>query len=167
MKLLGLTFDSRLNLNAHVEEIRQRCKDRLNIVKILSNKNWHLKPQILGNIYKSLVTSIIDYSFVCLHLISETDLSRLQAIQNTAIRAIYKLPYDCPRSILCGYEAKLGISQISDRLDDLNDRFLRNCLANSNDLLARLVNEYRRGFESRFLERITPLCPYYLTIDNI
>ena len=149
MKFLGLTFDSRLNFNAHVEEIRKRSKDRLNIVKILSNKNWHLKPQILGNIYKSLVASIIDYSFVCLHLISETDLSRLQAIQNTAIRAIYKLPYDCPRSILCGYEANLGISQLSDRLDDLNDRFLRNCLANSNALVARLVDEYRGGFEYR------------------
>jgi hypothetical protein len=167
MKFLGLTFDSRLNFNAHINEIRTRCKDRLNIVKILSNRNWHLKPQILGNIYKSLVSSIIDYSFVCLHLISETDLSRLQAIQNTAIRAIFKLPYDCPRSILCGYEAELGISQISDRLDDLNERFLRNCLANSNALVARLLEEYKRGFEARYTNRVTPLCTYYLTLENI
>lgn len=166
LKFLGFTFDCRLNFNAHVNEIKTRCKDRLNIIKILANKNWHLKPTTLGNIYKSLIGSIVDYSFICLHMISETDLSRLQATQNMAIRAIFKLAYDCPTSILGEYEAKLGLSQVSDRLDDLNERFLRNCLANSNVLVARLLDEYKRGFESRYIERATPLTPYYLTIDT-
>lgn len=66
------------------------------------------------------------------------------------------------RSILGEYEDKLGLSQVSDRLDDLNERFQRNCLANSNVLVARLLDEYRRGFESRYIERATLITPYYL-----
>jgi hypothetical protein len=99
-------------------------------------------------------------------MISETDLSRLQAIQNMATRAIFKLPYDCSRTILAGYEAKLGLSQISYRLDDLNERFLKNSLANSNSLVVGLLDEYKRGFESRYTQRVTPLTPYYLTLDT-
>ncbi len=33
-----------------------------------------------------LLVYVIDYSFMCLHLISESDLSKLQAVQNNAIR---------------------------------------------------------------------------------
>ncbi|RNA27572.1 RNA-directed DNA polymerase from mobile element jockey-like [Brachionus plicatilis] len=56
-----------LNFNKLVDEIKERCNRRLNIIKILSNKKWGLNQNTLENLYKSLVGSILDYSFPCLN----------------------------------------------------------------------------------------------------
>ncbi|RNA11338.1 RNA-directed DNA polymerase from mobile element jockey-like [Brachionus plicatilis] len=76
-----------LNFNVLVDEIKERCNKRLNIIKILSNKKWGLNQNTLGNFYKSLVGSILDYSFPCLNSFSENNIKKLQAIQNTAVRS--------------------------------------------------------------------------------
>ncbi|RMZ95734.1 RNA-directed DNA polymerase from mobile element, partial [Brachionus plicatilis] len=55
IKFLGIKFDSKLNFNILVDEIKERCINRLNIIKILSNKKWGLNQNTLGNLYKSLV----------------------------------------------------------------------------------------------------------------
>ncbi|RMZ96689.1 hypothetical protein BpHYR1_013479, partial [Brachionus plicatilis] len=56
---------------------------------ILSNKKWSLNQNTLRNLYKSLVGSILDYSFPCLNSFSENNIKKLQAIQNTAVRSSY------------------------------------------------------------------------------
>ncbi|RMZ94361.1 RNA-directed DNA polymerase from mobile element jockey-like, partial [Brachionus plicatilis] len=99
IKFLGIKFDSKLNFNILVDEIKERCNKRLNIIKILSNKKWGLN-QNKGNLYKSLVGSILDYSFPCLNSFSENNTRKLQAIQNTAVRSILKLKYDTPSNIV-------------------------------------------------------------------
>ncbi|RNA13357.1 RNA-directed DNA polymerase from mobile element jockey-like, partial [Brachionus plicatilis] len=71
IKFLGIKFDSKLNFNLLVDEIKERCNKRLNIIKILSNKKWSLNQNSLGNLYKSLVRSILDYSFPCLNSFSQ------------------------------------------------------------------------------------------------
>ncbi|RNA10458.1 hypothetical protein BpHYR1_035489 [Brachionus plicatilis] len=40
----------------------------------------------------------------------------------------------------------------------LSERYVRVGLSHSVPLVIRLVNEYREGFESRFIEYPTPLC---------
>ncbi|RNA37981.1 hypothetical protein BpHYR1_045785, partial [Brachionus plicatilis] len=57
-------------------------------ILILSNKKWGLNQNTLGNLYKSLVGSILDYSFPCLNSFSENNIKKLQAVQNTAVRSI-------------------------------------------------------------------------------
>ncbi|RNA20190.1 RNA-directed DNA polymerase from mobile element jockey-like [Brachionus plicatilis] len=89
-----------LNLNILVDEIKERCNNRLNIIKILSNEKWGLNQNTLGDLYKSLVGSILDYSFPCLNSFSENNIKKLQAIQNTAVRSILKLKYDTPSNIV-------------------------------------------------------------------
>ncbi|RNA06133.1 RNA-directed DNA polymerase from mobile element jockey-like, partial [Brachionus plicatilis] len=79
-------------------------KTKPNIIKILSNKKWGLNQNTLGNLYKSLVGSIVNYSFPCLNSFSENNIKKLQAIQNTAVRSILKLKYDTPSNIV-HYEA--------------------------------------------------------------
>jgi len=162
IKFLGLIFDNRLNFNLHINEIRTKCLDRLKIIKILSHKSWKLSPSTLMNIYKSLLGSIIDYAFMCLHLISETDLRRLQAIQNNAIRCIFRLPYDCSREELVPYEQGLGLNSVAERLDCLNERYITKCIANSNSLFAKLIADYVGGFSARIENHSTPLSLYYL-----
>ncbi|RNA01985.1 hypothetical protein BpHYR1_032675 [Brachionus plicatilis] len=51
---------------------------------------------------------------------------------------------------------------ISNRLFELSERYVRAGLSHSVPLVIILVNEYREGFESRFIEYPTPLCNCYL-----
>ena len=154
---MTLAFDPMVN------ELKECCNSRL----ILSNKKWGLSAKTLGNLYKSLKGSLLDYSFPCLNSFSETSIKRLQVIQNTAIRSILKLIFDTPSNTL-HYEAlnKLRIFTVPNRLFDLSERYVRAGLGHSAPLVVRLVNEYRAGFESRFLENPTPLCNCYLVISS-
>ena len=83
-----------------IDELKERCNSRLNLIKILSNKNWRLDHKTLGSLYKSLIGSILDYNFPCLNSLSDTNLKKLQTIQNAAVRSILKLRFDTPSSIL-------------------------------------------------------------------
>ncbi|RNA24770.1 RNA-directed DNA polymerase from mobile element jockey-like [Brachionus plicatilis] len=137
----------------------ERCNSRLNFIKILSNKKWGLDLNTLGNFYKSLIGSILDYSFLCLNSLSETNIKSLEIIQNSAVRSILKLRYDTPSNILHN-EAynKLKLLTVSNRLFELSERYVRAGLSHSVQLTVRLVEENNKGFESRYIECPTPLC---------
>ncbi|RNA18856.1 RNA-directed DNA polymerase from mobile element jockey-like [Brachionus plicatilis] len=76
----------KLTFTLMVDEIKQRFSSRLNLIKILSNKKWGLNYYTLGNLYKSLLGSIIDYSFPCLNSFSETNIKKIQVLLNSAVR---------------------------------------------------------------------------------
>ena len=42
IKFLGIKFDSRLTFSPFIDELKEHCSSRLNLIKILSNKNWRL-----------------------------------------------------------------------------------------------------------------------------
>ncbi|RNA44863.1 hypothetical protein BpHYR1_038197 [Brachionus plicatilis] len=125
---------------------------------ILSNEKWGLNQNTLGNLYKSLVGSILDYSFLCLNSFSENNIKKLQAIQNTAVRSILKLKYDTPSNIV-HHEAfnKLKLLTVSNWLFELSKRYVGTGLSHSIPLVDRLLKEYKEGFESRYIEYPTPL----------
>ncbi|RNA21108.1 hypothetical protein BpHYR1_053114 [Brachionus plicatilis] len=104
------------------------CFSLLNIIKILSNSKWGL-------------SSILDYYFPILNTLSENLVRKLQVIQNSAIRSILKLKFDIPSEI-----------------DELTERYVRNALENSVNMVVQLVKEYNLGFESRYINFPTPLC---------
>ena len=81
VKFLGVTFDENLNFSTLVDEIRQKCFSRLNILKILSNNKWGISKKTLSIIFKSLIGSIIDYYFPCLNLLSEQLVRKLQVLE--------------------------------------------------------------------------------------
>ncbi|RNA14495.1 RNA-directed DNA polymerase from mobile element jockey-like [Brachionus plicatilis] len=137
-----------------IEEIKERCNSRLNLIKILSNKKWGLDLKTLGNLYKSLIGSILDYSFPCLNSLSETNIKRLEVIQNSAVRSILKLRYDTPSNILHNEAYKLKRLTVSNRLFELSERYVRAGLSHSVPLTVRLVEEYNKGFESRYIEAL-------------
>ncbi|RNA09898.1 RNA-directed DNA polymerase from mobile element jockey-like [Brachionus plicatilis] len=150
-----------------VDEIKQRCSSRLNLIKILSNKKWGLNYNTLGNLHKSLIGSIIDYSFPCLNSFSNTNIKKIQVLQNSTVRFILKLKYDVPSNIM-HHEAlnKLKLLTVSNRLFELDERYVAGGLRHSVPLVVKLVDEYKEGFESRYVEYPIPLCNCYLTISS-
>ncbi|RNA27800.1 hypothetical protein BpHYR1_001407 [Brachionus plicatilis] len=77
------------------------------------------------------------------------------------VRSILKVKYDYPSNIM-HLEAfnKLKLLTVSNRLFELNERYVRAGLSHSVPLVVRLVEEEREGFESRYIEYPTPLLAY-------
>jgi hypothetical protein len=66
-RFLGLLLDAKLNWKEHVGELRKKCLQTLNILKVLSNTTWGADRQSLLRIFRALVRSKLDYaSFIYL-----------------------------------------------------------------------------------------------------
>jgi hypothetical protein len=83
-----------MNFNNQINYIIERCYSRLNCIKILSQKNFKLTEDTLVQIYIALVRSVMEYSSIIFSRLSNKNYKRLQAIQNSALRAIFKI-YIC------------------------------------------------------------------------
>ncbi|RNA28084.1 hypothetical protein BpHYR1_019812, partial [Brachionus plicatilis] len=91
-----------------------------------------------------------------------TNIKKIQVIQNSAVRSILKLKYDTPSNIVPQETFnKLKLLTVTNRLFELSERDVRTGLSHSVPLVLRLVEEYREGFESRYIEYPTPLCNCY------
>ncbi|RNA43879.1 hypothetical protein BpHYR1_026137 [Brachionus plicatilis] len=77
------------------------------------------------------------------------------------VRSILKLKYDNPSNVMHQEVFnKLKLLTVSNRLFEA-------ALSHVVPLVVRLVEEYREGFESRYIEYPTPLCNCYLTISSL
>lgn len=156
-KLLGIIFDESLTFNKQVDSIRKKCFGRLNLIKVLSHREWKLSKKTLLMLYKTLIRSIIDYSSFIVDIISETNLKRLQVIQNKAVRCIFKARFDSSTSDLC---SKSNLNTIEDRLIDLNKRFIERNL-NKTGLMKQLIDEF-----NDFNKLNRDKCPLYAYVNS-
>jgi hypothetical protein len=127
-----------------VAHIRGKCLNRLNLIKILSRKIWKISKKVLLTLYKTLIGSIIDYSSFILKSLSQANLKRLQAIQNRAVRCIFRLPYDTSTENLCNISK---LTTVKERMESLNKKFIEKGLVN-NDWIKQLVEEFKRSRNS-------------------
>ena len=155
IKFLGLTFDIGLNFNEHVKDIKKKCNNRLNVIKILSNTKWRLNKTTLTTIYLALIRSVIDYSSLIMPHLAKTLTKTIQSVQNTAFKCIYKLDYKTSTEEVVKIS---GVSLISTRANELNIKYIKNCAKFDNLLIKDLINEYLAG--SKIFKTKTFLCIY-------
>lgn len=85
-KFLGLIFDCKLTWKKHIELINTKCRQSLNILKVLAHTKWGADPQSLLMIYKTLILSKIDYGSIAYSSARKSLLDILNKIQNLGIR---------------------------------------------------------------------------------
>jgi hypothetical protein len=155
---LGIKFDEHLCFNSQVDFIKSRCQDRVNIIKILSHKSWKLSKKTLLSIYNALVGSILDYSFFIPNRVSDTNMHKLQVIQNTCIKCIFRLPYETPSDLLLSFLDDRKIATVDTRLRYLFTKYIKSSILQNNELITGLVNDYVSAFvESSRVELKSPL----------
>ena len=155
---LGITFDPHFTFMNQVNNLKKKCSNRLNIIKILSNKNWSLSKETLTTIYQSLIRSVIDYSSPIIGRISKDKLKTLERIQNAAIRSIYNLKYDESSENLLKVSSLLSIKF---RMNELNERFFNTAIQSQNPLIDELMDEYSKINEARLKYYKTPLSQFF------
>ncbi len=143
---LGVTLDHHLTFDKHVDNIRQKSTSRLNVIKTLSHKSWGLSLTTLKQLYQSLVGSLFEYTSILQPRMSQKTSERLQTIQNAALRAMLKRPFDhksnkhTPVSVL-HYLAEMPM--VSSRLNDLAQSYVFNAVRVNNPVVQRCINEYK------------------------
>ena len=143
-KLLGITLDESLSFKTNAEKIKKKCMSRLNIIKILSHKRWKLSTDTLTCLYRSLICSVIEYSFFTISEISISTLHYLQTIQNQAIRLIHNLDHHTSSHAL---HTISNLKPISERFNQLFEKYISNASL-TNPLITQLIDEYTGSYNS-------------------
>ena len=88
-KILGLTFDPKLTYGQHIQTCTQNAKQSLKVIKALTTTTWGKSKETLLCTYKTITRPQLEYaSTVWSPITSQTQTSKLQTIQNTALRTI-------------------------------------------------------------------------------
>ena len=141
IRFLGIRFDKHFSFKNQIKYLQDTSIDRMNVIKVLAHKSWQINKQTLTNIYKSLIRSIIDYSIYLYNILSNTNQSALQRIQNKALRIIHNVKYDDHMTTERLHE--IGkIETIKERANYLNNKYMENNLNNNNPLLHKLIDEF-------------------------
>ena len=85
-KFLGLWWDSRLTFQRHIAELKNQCKEALNLMRVVAHTKWGGDRDTLLLLYRALVRSKLDYGCIVYGTASASNLQRLDSIQNTGLR---------------------------------------------------------------------------------
>jgi hypothetical protein len=85
-KFLGVTFDSRLLWNIHIDDVVSKAKQRCNLLRCVSGTSWGADTYCMLMMYKAYIRSIMDYGCVVYQTASKTQLNKLDCVQSLALR---------------------------------------------------------------------------------
>ena len=86
-KVLGLTIDPKLTYSIHIHNISVQAHKPLQIIKALTATGWGKQKETLMATYKAVMRPALEYaSSVWSPIASSTSISKLQVMQNTALR---------------------------------------------------------------------------------
>ena len=106
VKYLGMTLDHRLNWNAHIVLLKEKCQKRMNILRCVSKRKWGADRKTLKTLYLSLIQSTINYASFLYGAASNENLKILNKIQYEGIRIITGA-LRCTRTTMLEAEAHL------------------------------------------------------------
>lgn len=96
IKILGMTLDRRLSWKEHVENLKTKSQNSLNILKMTAHTKWGGSRDCLKNLYSSLTLSKLDYGSIIYDSAKPNLLQKLNTVQNTALRLISGAMYTSP-----------------------------------------------------------------------
>ena len=125
-KILGVTFDPGLHFHKHVENIVQKAKTILNILRLLCGTSWGQHKETMLVTFKSLIGSLFTYAApIWFPNTSQTSRRKLQVIQNSGLR----IATGCVKMTgIDDLHAEARTLKVEDHLRMLCSQFLATCL---------------------------------------
>ena len=158
---LGFILDPSLRFSKAIDSLISRTNSRMSVVRMLKSRIavGDKRSCFLMRIYKSFVRPILDYYHIALSSLPESGLSRLQVLQNRALR----LCLDETRYVkVKDPHAVARIGDVKSRVDLLSASYFCKALS-ANRMIAGEVSEYLgkrdilEGYKSKkWLPRRTP-----------
>ena len=125
-KYLGITFDSKLTWGLHIDDLVERCKQPMTLLKMVARRQWGGDRKTLTLMYKQLIRSKIDYGSFLYSTAKNCHLSKLNRIQYEAIRVIAGLMRTIPSNK--SLEAEAHILPLEFRREQLMLNYFSNVL---------------------------------------
>ena len=85
-RFLGLIFDCKLDWGPHLRDLKIRCLQALNVLKVLSHMSWGADRNHLTILYKALVASKMSYGCEIYSSATKSKLATLDSIHNAGFR---------------------------------------------------------------------------------
>jgi len=123
VRFLGVWMDSKLNFRVHIQNIIDKCKKVINIMRCLAGAEWGAYRQSLKSIYMALIGATIDYGSIVYSSASKTQLARIETIQNQALRICCGAMRSSPVSSL---NVEMGVMPLGMRRIKLRMRYWAN-----------------------------------------
>ena len=89
---LGVIFDQRMTFEGQFRKLTSRAHKRLNLIRRIASLSKKPNPNILAQLYKSIIVPIFEYSSICTINAAEVHINKLKLLQNTALRVITNSP---------------------------------------------------------------------------
>ena len=91
-KILGLIFDEKLLWKTHISNVVSLCLPRLNLLKIIANKEWGSDITTMRLLYIAYIRSKLTYGCEIWGGASTTHLQKISVFQNSALRLCLGVP---------------------------------------------------------------------------
>ena len=134
-RFLGIDFDSKLNFAKHCDNIVARANSRINVLRAIARAG--VDKVILMRLFKTYVRPLMEYGSVSFIAAPKTSISKLQKIQNEAIRICLSLPRYIRIDLLHEYAS---MSPVQERLVNVNRKLLKTMTEQNNDVSDMLMN---------------------------
>ena len=156
-RFLGVIFDESFSFKSNTELLIKKCSSRLNIIKILSHRSWHLSHKTLISMYNCLIRSVFDYTFFNVNSLAEGTFNKLQVMQNCALRSIFKnWERGGVTEIL---HAQANLPKVEERMLVLGNQYLKKCEIRQNPLICPLIDEFKLVLGNIGFSHIKFECP--------
>jgi hypothetical protein len=85
-KFLGVIFDKKLSFIPHLQNLRTKCTKAMNLLKVVSHRDWGGDSKTLLKLYRALIRSKLDYGSIVYGSARKSYLQMLDPIQTLALR---------------------------------------------------------------------------------
>ncbi|GFV57503.1 RNA-directed DNA polymerase from mobile element jockey [Trichonephila clavipes] len=109
---LGISLDSRLTWTKHIAKVVENATSRLSLLKRIDGVKWGLHQSVLTSTFTSYIRPVIDYGSELLVTASDSALSKLDIVQNKALRFISGEATSTPTAFM---QLQTEISSSSER----------------------------------------------------
>ena len=117
-KYLGVWLDEKLDFNVFASELYNKMLSKYHMLKKVSHK---LNRQTLSLLHKSLIMPSVDYCSSVLFNFNESQLQKLQKVQNRMMRLILRAGWD---THIIDMQKELGWLSIKQRVTHNTLKFL-------------------------------------------
>lgn len=158
IKFLGMIFDSKLSWRRHILEIKNKCKSRMNVIKVLSNIHWGANRDQLLRMVQCLILSVLDYGCHLYGAARTSNLKPLDPLLNGGLRCATGAFRTSPvLSILCesgfmdlSMQRELKSLLFYFKLREDQNSLLYKSLINSRNYFSKIAMDISNSLEIEF-----------------
>ena len=83
---MGLVFDNKLNFKPHIEQLKEKCKKAINLLRVVSHFDWGADRKVMLQLYKSLILSKLNHGCFIYGSAPKSYITMLDLVQSEGLR---------------------------------------------------------------------------------